>query len=132
MSSPAMCQRNIQPKGDCNRAAMLGGVSFVPMAKILTIRATPRRRGNPNWGKPVPSAPILATEFEKKVQQLGLTKQAYADSGPLQIWCKCNKNRCFIPEWLLEAWGIVVEDTFSGTPVRPDWQMRSAAKRSIA
>ena len=84
------------------------------MAKAFVVPAIARRRGNPNWGRPVPLAPVLATEFEKQVQQLGLTKQTCAGSGRLRSWCERNKNRCFIPEWLLGAWGIVVEDTFSG------------------
>jgi hypothetical protein len=48
----------------------------MPMAKAFA--ATGRRRGNPNWGRPVQLAPVLATEFEKQVQQLGLTKQTCA------------------------------------------------------
>jgi hypothetical protein len=25
---------------------------------------SPRKRGNPNWGRPMPPAPVLATAFE--------------------------------------------------------------------
>jgi len=81
----------------------------VTMAKAFA--ATGRRRGNPNWGRP---APVLATEFEKQVQQLGLTKQTWAGSTQLRNWCQRNRNRCYIPEWLLGAWGIQVEPAFSG------------------
>jgi hypothetical protein len=30
-----------------------------------------RKRGNPNWGPPIPPSPALATEFELRVKQLG-------------------------------------------------------------
>jgi hypothetical protein len=90
----------------------------VAMAKAFVVPAIVRRRGNPNWGKPTQRAPILATEFEKQVQRLGLTKQTCKESGPLRYWCERNKNRCYIPEWLLGAWGIDVDATFSGeTPL---------------
>jgi len=45
------------------------------MAMAKSFAATGRRRGNPNWGRPAQPAPVLATEFETQVQQLGLTKQ---------------------------------------------------------
>jgi hypothetical protein len=80
------------------------------MAKAFAIR----RRGNPNWGHPVQPAPVIATEFEQQVQRLGLTKETCADSSPLRNWCESNRNRCYIPEWLLGAWGIDVGDTFTG------------------
>jgi len=32
-----------------------------------------RKRGNPNWGRPIPSGPAVATEFELRVSQLQLT-----------------------------------------------------------
>ena len=84
------------------------------MAMAKTAAATGRRRGNPNWGRPTQPASVLATEFEKQVQQLGLTKQTCAASTQLRNWCEHNRNRCYIPEWLLSAWGIEVEPTFSG------------------
>jgi len=68
-----------------------------------------RRRGNPNWGKPILHTPALATEFEAKAQQLGLTKLTYPASVQLRDWCERNKNRCYVPEWLLAEWGMVVE-----------------------
>ncbi len=72
----------------------------------------PRPRGNPNWGRPGP-VPVAATEFELQVRRLGLTKQAYAGSVELRIWCERNRNRCYVPEWLLEAWEMQVEPGFS-------------------
>ena len=40
---------------------------------------------------------------------LGLTKRTYAASAQLRGWCERNKNRCYIPEWLLAEWGMTVE-----------------------
>jgi len=80
--------------------------------------AVPRRRGNPNWGRPDRPVPAIATEFEKQVQQLGLTKKTCADSAQLRNWCERNRNRCYIPEWLLATWGIDVHPISSGEPPR--------------
>ena len=67
------------------------------------------RWGNPNWGGPL--APILArpTEFEIMVRRLQLTPELYAASRELRRWGQLNRNRCYIPEWLLEEWGMDVE-----------------------
>ncbi len=83
------------------------------MAMAKALAATERGRGNPNWGRPAESALVLATEFEKQVQQLGLTKQTCAASTQLRNWCERNRNRRYIPEWLLGAWGIHVDPTFT-------------------
>ena len=68
-----------------------------------------RRRGNPNWGHPL--RPVLATPtaFETTVRRLRLLPEKYTASNELKRWCQLNKNRCYIPEWLLEEWGIDVE-----------------------
>jgi hypothetical protein len=73
-----------------------------------------RKRGNPTWGRPMPPAPALATEFELRVRDLHLTPEMYASSGELRTWCRQNRNRSYIPEWLLEEWDITVDATFSG------------------
>ncbi len=72
-----------------------------------------RKRGNPNWGLPIPPAPALPTEFELLVGQLQLTTWTYTSSAELHTWCEQNRNRCYIPEWLLQEWGITVDPTFS-------------------
>jgi hypothetical protein len=71
------------------------------------------KRGNPNWYKPWPTqlGPPLATEFEMRVRQLNLTSQTLVTSTALRTWCERNRNRCYIPEWLLKAWGIPVDAT---------------------
>ena len=75
--------------------------------------AMTRKRGNPNWGRHIPPAPALPTEFELRVAQLQLTTEMYTSSAALQAWCEQNRNRRYIPEWLLEEWCITV-DTYSG------------------
>jgi hypothetical protein len=84
------------------------------MAILVGLSGTPRKRGNPNWGRPIP-LPALSTEFELRVRHLLLTPEMYASSRELRIWCERNKNRVYIPEWLLEKWGITVDAIFSGT-----------------
>jgi hypothetical protein len=73
----------------------------------------PRKRGNPNWGKPFQAGPLLATEFEIQVRHLRLTAETCASSAELRSWCEHNRNRCYIPEWLLKKWGIAVDALFS-------------------
>lgn len=53
-------------------------------------------------------APVLPTEFELRVKQLQLTPEMYASSRELRLWCQLNRNRCYVPEWLLGEWGITV------------------------
>jgi hypothetical protein len=68
-----------------------------------------RRRGNPHWGKPIPPVPATLTEFEKAAKRLRLTKETYASSRELREWCELNKDRHYVPEWLLAYWRILVE-----------------------
>ena len=84
------------------------------MSKPIALTGTKRGRGNPNWGKPIPPIPTLLTEFELQVERLGLSKAEYVKSPKLRHWCKHNRNRCYVPEWLLEAWGLTVDSIFSG------------------
>ena len=70
-----------------------------------------RRRGNPNWSKGGAAlSPLrcLATKFENEMRRLGLTKETCAASHELRRWCERNKDDCYIPEWLLETFGISV------------------------
>jgi hypothetical protein len=57
--------------------------------------------------------PVLETEFDVQVQKLGLTQSKYVSSFELWNWCHRNRNRVYVPEWLLAEWGMQVEDTFS-------------------
>jgi hypothetical protein len=91
----------------------LDGVSFGIMTAPGSIPIMRRKRGNPNWGRPLPPTPVLATEFERQVRTLGLTPETYVFSAELRRWCWQNRNRFYIPEWLLEKWRIVVDPNTS-------------------
>jgi hypothetical protein len=84
------------------------------MANPVALRAATRKRGNPTWGQRLPPVPVLVTEFEIVVRQLQLTAETYASSRELRVWCKQNRNRVYIPEWLLKEWGIEVDSDLSG------------------
>jgi hypothetical protein len=87
------------------------------MATTLALPTTIRKRGNPNWGRPI--APLLAlpTEFEMRVRQLQLKAGMYTSSAELRAWCEQNRNRLYVPEWLLEEWGITVDLNFGAAAV---------------
>jgi hypothetical protein len=51
-----------------------------------------------------------------RVQQLGLNQQGYASSAKLRSWCERNRNHFYVPEWLLEKWGIQVELGYGNNP----------------
>jgi hypothetical protein len=48
-----------------------------------------------------------------QVRELELTPEMYAASRPLKHWCERNRNRVYIPEWLLKKWGLSVDLNFS-------------------
>ena len=62
----------------------------------------------------MPPASFLCTEFEMQVRQLRLTVETYAFSAELRTWCERNRNRFYIPEWLLDEWGFRVDANLSG------------------
>ena len=66
------------------------------------------RRGNPNWGKPVPFGPVVPAvfSFAEAVKQLKLQPDQYVQSTRLREWARRNKDSKFIPEALLQAWGF--------------------------
>ena len=72
-----------------------------------------KRRGNPNWGKPEPSGPIVPaiTEFQRITHEFKLTPDQYIRSTRLREWARHNKNSKYIPELLLEAWGFEIESS---------------------
>ena len=74
-----------------------------------------RKPGNPNWGRPVPLAPALATAFEMQVRRLRLMPDTYLLSDELRNWCERNRNRFYIPEWLLDEWGFRVDANLTGS-----------------
>jgi uncharacterized protein DUF3604 len=69
------------------------------MAGHTTLLAGKRKRGNPKWGLLPPPLPVVPTEFEMQVQRLGLASEEYLGSIMLRRWCRCNRNRRYVPEW---------------------------------
>jgi hypothetical protein len=59
-------------------------------------------------------APAVATAFEVEVRQLHLTAEQYVGSAGLRRWCEENRNRSYIPEWLLKAWNISIDADLNG------------------
>ncbi len=53
------------------------------------------------------------TEFEGQVRRLGLDEHTCAASRELKRWCECNKDRYYIPEWLLKQWAMSVDANLS-------------------
>ena len=68
--------------------------------------------GNPNWGKPYVPVPCLPTEFEQKVERLGLCPGEYQASPRLRSWCQKHANQSYVPEYLLKLWGIKVNESW--------------------
>ena len=64
-------------------------------------------------GRYTPPVRHLAAAFEDRVRKLGLSEQMWVNSAELRRWCERNKNHCYIPEQLLELWGIAVEAILS-------------------
>ena len=77
--------------------------------------AMPRKRENANWasGIVMPVRSTMPTEFEKRMGELRLTNHTCAGSDELRGWCTDNRNRCYVPEWLLKTWGISVDSDSS-------------------
>ena len=73
-----------------------------------------RKRANQNWGRPFAATPDLPTQFEMQIEQLGLTPETCVHSEELRSWCKENRNRCYVPEWLLKVWDMSVDPDLSG------------------
>ena len=86
------------------------------MARQDVLQVRFRRRGNPDWGSgSMAPPPILPTEFDMHARRLHLRPEDYVGSAELHDWCKQNRNRCYIPEWLLDAWDIAVDPDLTGT-----------------
>ena len=69
-----------------------------------------RRTESSAWSGGLPPAvpPPRPTAFEMQVSELNLTALSYSESAELRRWCHLNRNKCYIPEWLLKEWGITV------------------------
>jgi hypothetical protein len=70
-----------------------------------------RKNTNPNWsrGLLIPLRGTQPTAFELQAEHLGLESHDWATSSELRHWCERNGDRVYVPEWLLKAWGIVID-----------------------
>lgn len=48
-----------------------------------------------------------------QVKRLRLTVETHVSSAELRSWCQQNRNRLYIPEWLLKEWKITVDPYIS-------------------
>jgi len=73
------------------------------------------RSSNSAWasGRYVQPSGETDSEFESRMRALGLTKDTCLASWELRKWCEANRNRVYVPEWLLGYWGIKVDPDYS-------------------
>ena len=67
---------------------------------------TVKRRGNPNWGKAAPYTAAGPSSFEMVVKTLGLVPRQFEASVSLKDWVLKNKHNKYVPQELLQAWGM--------------------------
>jgi hypothetical protein len=67
-----------------------------------------RNKVNSNWGKAGGDIPNTPTSFEEMVRRLKLSEKEYRSSIPLKEWAQKHKDSKYVPQDLLEAWGIEV------------------------
>jgi hypothetical protein len=110
-----LCERNLGAKTrKPETESGIRNLHGVAVTKPFIQPTGDRKRGNPNWGKPMKPVAEVPTAFEEQVQELGLTEQTCVVSEELRQWCKRNKDRCYIPEWLLKQWGTTVDPNLGG------------------
>jgi hypothetical protein len=69
-----------------------------------------RVNGRSNWGKPSADIPNTPTSFEEMARGLKLSEKEYRNSTPLKEWAKKHKDSKYVPQDLLDAWGIEAKD----------------------
>ena len=47
--------------------------------------------------------------FEQVTHRLGLNEDEYLGSSELKEWVSRHKNEKYVPEYLLKAWGLMVD-----------------------
>jgi hypothetical protein len=89
-----------------------GGVGSRRMATRVALGTAKRKRGNPNWGVPLRRCSVCLLSL--KCGSSNCTSwQTPIRPRVNSAWCERNRNRVYIPEWLLGKWGITVDTTFS-------------------
>lgn len=71
--------------------------------------------GNPHWGKAMqpPMGPPALTQFETLVARLKLPPEDWPRSRTLRDFARRNASRFYVPEYLLDLWGIAVDEDFA-------------------
>ena len=65
-----------------------------------------QNKGNRSWGKPSEDILNTPSSFEQIVRQLKLAEKEYRSSTALKQWAQKHKDSKYVPQDLLEAWGI--------------------------
>jgi len=47
--------------------------------------------------------------YDHRLRNLVQRTDAYVSSDQLRRWCEHNRDRCYIPDWLLKRWGMPVD-----------------------
>ena len=71
----------------------------------------PKKRGNPNWGKPMMNTLPPVLEFERVAREFKLSPDQYQHSTRLREWASVHRKSKYIPEVLLKAWGFEIESS---------------------
>lgn len=78
-----------------------------------------RKPRNPTWGQPMTLTqkygPDQVCAFDKMAEKLQLRPEQYEQSSALRAWVKTNRNRRYVPEWLLLAWNLDVDTKYRET-----------------
>ena len=78
-------------------------------AKITTKIAMSKRHCSPAWsihGAAQMQMPTNRTEFEQLLEHLHLSIEGAKESKEALIWVRRNKDRRWVPDALLEFWGL--------------------------
>jgi hypothetical protein len=65
-----------------------------------------RNKGNSNWGKTRGDVPNTPSSFEQMARRLNLSEGQYRGSTALKQWAQKHKDSKYVPQDLLDAWGI--------------------------
>jgi hypothetical protein len=68
-----------------------------------------QNKGHRNWGEGCGDVPNAPSSFEEMVRQLKLSEKEYRGSTALKQWAQKYKDSKYVPQDLLEAWGIVAK-----------------------
>jgi hypothetical protein len=68
------------------------------------------RQSIPWSGKVTASTGVIETAFEAECRRLHLQPYEFISSVPLRYWAKRNRMRHYIPENLLQIWGLELNE----------------------